>query len=102
MVYKVDIMRNIAVQYFRLKPAHKLRRSSDPNLASKFTDVEPLFSLPDEEVQAVAGRLEIRVVDATGGTTIVETTTDKEIIQSTYYNNTLIIIMIKRNLHFYH
>lgn len=38
----------------------------------------------EEEEEAVAGRLEIRVVDATGGATVVQTTADREPLQSRY------------------
>lgn len=40
----------------------------------------------EEEEQAIAGRLEIRVVDATGGTTIVRTSVDEEPLQGMIYS----------------
>lgn len=81
IVYKVDITRNIAVQYVALKPIYESKTSSAPNLFSQVSDVTPFFSVSDEEEQAIAGRLQIRVIDTTGGATFVQTD-DKEIFQS--------------------
>lgn len=61
-------------------PQH--RRASVPAVA--FSAITTATGTPaaDEEEQAVAGRLEIRVVDSTGGATVVQTTADKEPLQS--------------------
>lgn len=75
-------MRNIATRYDEPRQTIPVRRSSLPAVAFFLPDV--MFNTPrDEEEEAVAGRLEIRVVDATGGATIVQTSADREPLQST-------------------
>lgn len=72
-------MRNVAVLANKKMNNFNIRCASMPSmliLSSCNT-----FAI-DEEEQAIAGRLEIRVFDATGGATIVKTTADKEPLQS--------------------
>lgn len=84
MLYEVDVMRNIATRYDEPRQTAPVRRSSLP--AVSFS-LDTMFNTPrgeeEEEERAVAGRLEIRVVDATGGATIVQTSADREPLQST-------------------
>jgi len=76
-------MRNIATRYDEPKQTVPIRRSSLP--AVTFSPFDATVNTPrgEEEEEAVAGRLEIRVVDATGGATIVQTSADREPLQST-------------------
>lgn len=76
-------MRNIATRYDEPRQTAPARRSSLP--AAVFLP-DGTFNTPrtEEEEEAVAGRLEIRVVDATGGATIVQTSADKEPLQSMF------------------
>lgn len=75
-------MRNIATRYDEPKRTVPVRRSSLP--AVVFSPFDAIVNTPrgEEEEEAVAGRLEIRVVDATGGATIVQTSADREPLQS--------------------
>lgn len=75
-------MRNIATRYDEPRQTTPVRRSSLPAVAFS---PDAIFNTPrgEEEEEAVAGRLEIRVVDATGGATIVQTSADREPLQST-------------------
>lgn len=75
-------MRNIATRYDEPRQSAPVRRSSLPAVA--FSPSDAMFNTPrgEEEEEAVAGRLEIRVVDATGGATIVQTSADREPLQS--------------------
>jgi len=75
-------MRNIATRYDEPRQIASVRRSSLPAVA--FSPSDAMFNIPrgEEEEEAVAGRLEIRVVDATGGATIVQTSADREPLQS--------------------
>jgi len=77
-------MRNIATRYDEPRQAALVRRPSLPAVAFSLSDA--IFNTPrgEEEEEAVAGRLEIRVVDATGGATIVQTSADREPLQSIY------------------
>lgn len=74
-------MRNVATRHDEPRRSPPPRRASVPvafspnNTSSNTTGAE-------EEEEAIAGRLEIRVVDATGGATIVQTSADKEPIPS--------------------
>lgn len=74
-------MRNIATRYDEPRQTTSVRRSSLPAVAFSSNAI---FNTPrgEEEEEAVAGRLEIRVVDATGGATIVQTSADREPLQS--------------------
>ena len=58
------------------------RRASVPAVAFASPTTVPTTPVGDEEEQAVAGRLEIRVVDSTGGATVVQTSADKEPLTS--------------------
>lgn len=73
-------MRNIATRYDEPKQTASVRRTSLPAVA--FSDTIFNAHKGEEEEEAVAGRLEIRVVDATGGATIVQTSADREPLQS--------------------
>lgn len=75
-------MRNVATRYDEPRQAALVRRPSLPAVAFSLSDA--MFNAPrgEEEEEAVAGRLEIRVVDATGGATIVQTSADREPLQS--------------------
>lgn len=76
-------MRNIATRHDEPRQSPPPRRASVPAVA--FSPVNTTPSTPggdEEEEAAVAGRLEIRVVDATGGATVVQTTADREPLQS--------------------
>lgn len=81
LLYEVDVMRNIATRYDEPRQTPPVRRSSLPAVFLP----DAMFNTPrgEEEEEAVAGRLEIRVVDATGGATIVQTSADREPLQST-------------------
>lgn len=83
LLYEIDVMRNIATRYDEPRQTPPVRRSSLPAVAFFLPDA--MFNIPrgEEEEEAVAGRLEIRVVDATGGATIVQTSADREPLQST-------------------
>ena len=91
LVYEVDVMRNIATRHDEPKESPRTRRASVS--AVTFLPIDTISSAPivDEEEQAVAGRLEIRVVDASGGATVVQTSADKEPLQS----KSLKLILIK-------
>ncbi|XP_057319024.1 uncharacterized protein LOC130663675 isoform X2 [Microplitis mediator] len=87
LLYEVDVMWNVAMRYDEPKESPTHRRSSVP--AIEFASpVLPGTPAGDEEEQAVAGRLEIRVVDSTGGATVVQTTADKEPLQKKLTNGT--------------
>lgn len=75
-------MRNIATRYDEPRQTAPARRSSLPAVAFFFPDGTSNTPRTEEEEEAVAGRLEIRVVDATGGATIVQTSADREPLQS--------------------
>ncbi|XP_078050960.1 tau-tubulin kinase asator isoform X3 [Augochlora pura] len=83
LFYEVDVMRNIATRYDEPRQSPPPRRASVPAVA--FSPPNTMPSTPggeEEEAGAVAGRLEIRVVDATAGATVVQTTTDREPMQT--------------------
>ncbi|EFN88725.1 Tau-tubulin kinase 1 [Harpegnathos saltator] len=88
LLYEVDVMRNVATRYDEPKQTPPVRRSSLPAVAFFLPDA--MFNTPrgEEEEEAVAGRLEIRVVDATGGATIVQTSADREPLQKKLANGT--------------
>ncbi|XP_018049254.1 PREDICTED: uncharacterized protein LOC108687803 isoform X1 [Atta colombica] len=88
LLYEVDVMRNIATRYDEPKQTVLIRRSSLP--AVTFSPFDATVNTPrgEEEEEAVAGRLEIRVVDATGGATIVQTSADREPLQKKLTNGT--------------
>lgn len=75
-------MRNVATRHDEPRQTEATRRSSLPAVA--FSHSDAVYNTPrgEEEEEAVAGRLEIRVVDATGGATIVQTSADREPLQS--------------------
>lgn len=77
-------MRNIATRYDEPKQTAPVRRTSLPAVAFSLSDTMFNAHKGEEEEEAVAGRLEIRVVDATGGATIVQTSADREPLQSIY------------------
>lgn len=83
-MYEVDVMRNIATRRDDPREVVPVRRASVPAVAFSPPNTVPTTPAGDDEEQAVAGRLEIRVVDATGGATIVQTRVDKEPLQSEY------------------
>ncbi|XP_014482904.1 PREDICTED: uncharacterized protein LOC106748669 isoform X2 [Dinoponera quadriceps] len=87
LLYEVDVMRNVATRYDEPRQTPPVRRSSLP--ADVFLP-DAKFNTPrgEEEEEAVAGRLEIRVVDATGGATIVQTSADREPLQKKLANGT--------------
>lgn len=78
-------MWNVAMRHDEPKESPQHRRSSVPAVALASPSTVPGTPAGDEEEQAVAGRLEIRVVDSTGGATVVQTTADKEPLLSKYY-----------------
>ncbi|XP_012270730.1 tau-tubulin kinase homolog Asator isoform X3 [Orussus abietinus] len=88
-LYKVDVMRNIATRDDEPKESPPARRASVPAVAFASISTAPETPVGDEEEQAVAGRLEIRVVDATGGATVVQTSADKEPLQRKLTNGTI-------------
>lgn len=88
-------MRNVATRYDEPRQTPEpTRRSSLPAVAFSLSDA--IFNTPrgEEEEEAVAGRLEIRVVDATGGATIVQTSADREPLQSMYIQSIVYIAEI--------
>lgn len=86
-------MRNVATRYDEPRQAAPARRSSLPAVAFS---PDAIFNTPrgEEEEEAVAGRLEIRVVDATGGATIVQTSADREPLQSMSDSFFLFLLLI--------
>lgn len=80
-------MRNIATRYDEPKQALPFRRTSLPAVAFSASDTMFNAHKGEDEEEAVAGRLEIRVVDATGGATIVQTSADREPLQSMCVTN---------------
>lgn len=75
-------MRNIATRYDEPRQNPPLRRASVPAVAFSPHNTVPSTPAGDEEEEAVAGKLEIRVVDATGGATVIQTSADREPLQS--------------------
>ena len=75
-------MRNMATRHDVPGEIPLARRASMPEIS--FLSKIPVRNASgfDDEEQAVAGRLEIRVVDANGGATIVQTSADKQPLQS--------------------
>ncbi|XP_046741888.1 uncharacterized protein LOC124408761 isoform X3 [Diprion similis] len=88
LLYEVDVMRNIAARRDDPKEILPVRRASVPAVTFSPPNTVPTTPGADDEEQAVAGRLEIRVVDATGGATIVQTRADKEPLQKKLTNGT--------------
>ncbi|KAL6420955.1 hypothetical protein ACFW04_013619 [Cataglyphis niger] len=86
LLYEVDVMRNIATRYDEPKQTAAVRRTSLPAVAFSFSDTMFNVHKGEEEEEAVAGRLEIRVVGATGGATIVQTSADREPLQKKLAN----------------
>lgn len=82
LLYEVDVMRNVAMRHDEPRSSPPPRRASVPAVAFLPPSTVPTTPVGDEEEQAVAGRLEIRVVDSTGGATVVQTSADKEPLQS--------------------
>ena len=76
-------MRNVATRHDEPRESPPRRRASVPAVTFSCPNTVPTTPAGDEEEQAVAGRLEIRVVDGTGGATVVQTSADKEPLQST-------------------
>lgn len=89
LLYEVDVMRNIATRYDEPRQSPPLRRASVPAVAFSPPNTIPSTPGGEEEEEAVAGRLEIRVVDATGGATVVQTTADREPLQRKMTNGTV-------------
>lgn len=81
LLYEVDVMRNIATRHDEPRQNPPTRRASVPAVAFSPPNTMPTTPAAEEEEEAVAGRLEIRVVDATGGATVVQTSADKEPVQ---------------------
>ena len=81
-------MRNVATRYDEPRESPPRRRASLPAVNFSPTNTVPTTPAGDEEEQAVAGRLEIRVVDGSGGATVVQTSADKEPLQSTELRQT--------------
>ncbi|XP_076662901.1 tau-tubulin kinase asator isoform X3 [Andrena cerasifolii] len=89
LLYEVDVMRNIATRHDETRESPPPRRASVPAVAFPPANTTPSTPGGDEEEEAaVAGRLEIRVVDATGGATVVQTTADREPLQRKMINGT--------------
>ncbi|XP_034952595.1 tau-tubulin kinase homolog Asator isoform X2 [Chelonus insularis] len=88
LLYEVDVMWNIAKRYDEPKKRTEHKRASAPSIAFTSTLATEEPPVCDEEEGAVAGRLEIRVVDSTGGTTVVQTSADKELITKKLTNGT--------------
>ncbi|KAJ8683700.1 hypothetical protein QAD02_019492 [Eretmocerus hayati] len=88
LMYEVDVMRNIATRHDEPKESSATRRASVPMVPYAPPNVASDTPAIEEEEQAVAGRLEIRVVDATGGATVVQTSADKEPLQKKLTNGT--------------
>ncbi|KAK0167601.1 hypothetical protein PV327_004976 [Microctonus hyperodae] len=88
LLYEVDVMWNVAMRHDEPKESPQHRRASVPAVAFSATATATGTLAADEEEQAVAGRLEIRVVDSTGGATVVQTTADKEPLQKKLTNGT--------------
>ncbi|KOC68797.1 Tau-tubulin kinase 1 [Habropoda laboriosa] len=88
LLYEVDVMRNIATRYDEPRQSPSPRRASVPAVAFSPPNTVPSTPGGEEEEEAVAGRLEIRVVDATGGATVVQTTADREPLQRKMTNGT--------------
>ncbi|XP_029161782.1 uncharacterized protein LOC114933415 isoform X2 [Nylanderia fulva] len=86
LLYEVDVMRNIATRYDEPRQTAPVRRTSLPAVAFSLFDATFNAQKGEEEEEAVAGRLEIRVVDATGGATIVQTSADREPLQKKLAN----------------
>ncbi|XP_015123077.1 tau-tubulin kinase homolog Asator isoform X1 [Diachasma alloeum] len=85
LLYEVDVMWNVAMRHDEPKESAVTRRASVPAVA--FTSSGVTMN-GEEEEEAVAGRLEIRVVDPTIGATVVQTTVDKEPIHKKLTNGT--------------
>ncbi|XP_043290115.1 tau-tubulin kinase homolog Asator isoform X3 [Venturia canescens] len=88
LLYEVDVMRNVATRHDEPRRSPPPRRASVPAVAFASPKTVPTTPVGDEEEQAVAGRLEIRVVDSTGGATVVQTSADKEPLQKKLTNGT--------------
>ncbi|KAK9293692.1 hypothetical protein QLX08_011435 [Tetragonisca angustula] len=89
LLYEVDVMRNVATRYDEPRQSPPPRRASVPAVAFSPPNTIPSTPGGEEEEEAVAGRLEIRVVDATGGATVVQTTADREPLQRKMTNGTV-------------
>ncbi|XP_076223926.1 tau-tubulin kinase asator isoform X2 [Nomia melanderi] len=89
LLYEVDVMRNIATRYDEPRESPPPRRASVPAVAFSPPNTMPSTPGGEEEEGAVAGRLEIRVVDATAGATVVQTIADREPIQRKMANGTV-------------
>ncbi|XP_043483044.1 tau-tubulin kinase homolog Asator isoform X2 [Leptopilina heterotoma] len=89
LLYEVDVMRNIATRHDEPRESPPRRRASVPAVTFSPTNTVPTTPAGDEEEEAVAGRLEIRVVDGTGGATVVQTSADKEPLQKKLTNGTV-------------
>lgn len=95
---RLNVMRNVGVtECWPEGAAVRMRSSSLP--AIMISPSHSVIETPaeeeeeEEQEQALAGRLEIRVVEGSGGATIVKTTVDKEPLQSMsffYFNFALI------------
>ncbi|XP_076754507.1 tau-tubulin kinase asator isoform X1 [Xylocopa sonorina] len=88
LLYEVDVMRNVATRYDEPRQSPPPRRASVPAVAFSPPNTIPSTPGGEEEEEAVAGRLEIRVVNATGGATVVQTTADREPLQRKMANGT--------------
>ncbi|XP_066599003.1 tau-tubulin kinase homolog Asator isoform X2 [Prorops nasuta] len=88
LLYEVDVMRNVATRHDEPRESPPPRRASLPAVA--FSPLCTMSNTPgvEEEEEAVAGRLEIRVVDATGGATVVQTSADREPLPRKLTNGT--------------
>lgn len=76
-------MRNVGAFCEESSKVVPARSHSMPTI--RLSPVHTATPVVDEEEQAVAGRLEIRVVDASGGATVVQTSADKEPLQSAFH-----------------
>ncbi|XP_011495946.1 PREDICTED: uncharacterized protein LOC105360678 [Ceratosolen solmsi marchali] len=86
IIFEVDVIRNIVMRHNQPKANPLPRRASEPTVMFLPSDSIINTAAHEEEEQAIAGRLEIRVVDGTGGATIVQTSADKEPIQKKIMN----------------
>ncbi|XP_033224062.1 tau-tubulin kinase homolog Asator isoform X3 [Belonocnema kinseyi] len=88
LLYEVDVMRNVATRHDEPRESPPRRRASVPAVTFSPPNTVPTTPAGDEEEQAVAGRLEIRVVDGSGGATVVQTSADREPLQRKLTNGT--------------
>lgn len=85
--YEFDVIRNVSTRLNDPHHTSDIKRASIPVAWLSTSKSVYNAAAGEEEEQAIAGRLEIRVVNGTGGATIVQTSTDKEPLQSMPYFN---------------